>query len=373
VGRPADLFPRRARWTALAAYVVVVAIGTARLNPNPPLAVAAGALALAAGAWLAGARREPLLLRAAVATGAITILGYGLASNVSWFAVCLVGGWCALAGGPRVGLAYGGGAFALFGAQWLWVTHDPGWGAWMGGTALTVLTTFALRRERDLVTQLRAAQASLANQARVAERNRIARELHDVIGHTLTVALLHITSARLAVEHDPPDAARALAEAERLGRESLAEVRSAVGLLRQDDPGHDPIAPPPSADGLPRLVERFRSARADVTLTVNGDTAGLPATVGLVVYRIVQEALTNAVKHAPGAPVAVALTIATDQVVLRVDSAGEPRHGEGMGLLSMRERAESLGGGCEAGPGGRGWLVQAHIPLAVASRQEATA
>jgi signal transduction histidine kinase len=202
----------------------------------------------------------------------------------------------------------------------------------------------------------------MAEQARAQERNRIARELHDVIAHTLTVSLLHVSSARLAVEHDPQDAARALAEAERLGRESLDEVRLAVGMLhRGTDAG--PTAPLPGAGDLPALVARFDSAGADVSLSIEGETGGLPATVGLALYRILQEALTNVVKHAPGAPAAVRLVVAADETSLEVDSAAPAGTGSGMGVLSMRERAESLGGTCQAGPGGRGWLVRAVLPV----------
>lgn len=233
-----------------------------------------------------------------------------------------------------------------------------------------------VRHERDLLAQLRRAQAGLAEQARTQERNRIARELHDVIGHTLIVSLLHVQSARLAVEHDPADAARALAEAERLGRECLAEVRTTVGMLRQDDTmagtgagagagAGGGNAPLPGADGLPALVEQFRSAGADVTFTVEGETGGLPATTGLALYRIAQEALTNAVKHARGSPTVVRLTVAPGEVTLTADSQGAPGTGTGLGVISMRERAESVGGICEAGPGGRGWLVCAALPLTV--------
>ena len=169
-------------------------------------------------------------------------------------------------------------------------------------------------------------------------------------------------SARLAVEHDPADAAHALAEAERLGRECLAEVRTTVGMLREDDAA-DRTAPLPGAGGLPALVEQFRSAGADVTLTVEGDTAGLPATTGLAVYRIAQEALTNAAKHAPGAPTEVRLRVSPGEVTLTADSQTVPGKGTGLGVVSMRERAESVGGSCEAGPGGRGWLVRAALPL----------
>jgi signal transduction histidine kinase len=322
---------------------------------------------VAAGALLAWQRR-PLLVYAAVATGGIAVLGHGMPSNVGWFAVCLLGAWCGLIGGRRDGLVYWAGALALFAVEWLWIQPDPGWGAWMAGVTLSVLGGLLIRHERALVSQLRAAQAGLAERARAEERNRIARELHDVIAHTLTVSLLHVTSARLAIEHDPADAARALAEAERLGQESLAEVRLAVGMLHHnDDPGRS--APLPGADDLPALVERFRSAGADITLTVDGDPGRLPATTGLAVYRILQEALTNAAKHAPGSPTAVQMAVGAGAVELAVDSAAEPGTGTGLGVHSMRERAESLGGTCQAGPGGRGWLVQATLPLAASRRQ----
>src|SRR6202042_377026 len=105
------------------------------------------------------------------------------------------------------------------------------------GVTVALFGAGLIQRQLVLVEQLRAAQAGLAERSRAAERHRIARELHDVIAHSLTVSLLHVTSARLAVEHDPADAARALAEAERLGRESLAEGRMTGGMLRPDEKG----------------------------------------------------------------------------------------------------------------------------------------
>lgn len=347
-------------------FAVFVGIGLGRLNPSPP--VAAGAAILAVGAAALLVWRRPLLVYAAVATAGIAVLGHGMSSNIGWFAVCLLGAWCVLIGGRRDGLVYGAGALALFAVEWLWVKPDPGWGAWMAGVTLTVLAGLLIRHEIDLVAQLRAAQAGLAERARAEERNRIARELHDVIAHTLTISLLHVSSARLAVEHDPDDAVRALAEAERLGRESLAEVRLAVGMLHQrDDAARS--APLPGADDLPALVERFRSAGADIALTIDGDCGRLPATTGLAVYRILQEALTNAVKHAPGSPTAVGLHVGANAVELAVDTAAKPGAGTGLGVLSMRERAESLGGSCQAGPGGQGWLVQATLPLPASRRR----
>jgi signal transduction histidine kinase len=147
----------------------------------------------------------------------------------------------------RVGLVYWAAIMILFAVEWLWVRPDPGWGAWLAGSSLTVLCALLIRHQIDLNAQLRAAQASLAEQARTAERNRIARELHDVIGHTLVVSLLHVQSARLAVEHDPADAARALAEAERL---------AGPGSTRRSPRGCWP-----STGQRPPPVRRTRAAR----------------------------------------------------------------------------------------------------------------
>jgi signal transduction histidine kinase len=350
-----------ARWAAIVVFAAVTAAGAVRLNPSAPVAVAGATVAVWAAIPLVLGWR-PVLIYAAVATAGIAMLGHGMSSNIGWFGVCLLTCWCVLAVRRREALAYWAGTMLLFAAEWLWVQPDPGWGAWLAGVTLATAFSVLIRHDRDLLRQLRLAQAGLAERARAQERNRIARELHDVIGHTLTVSLLHVQSARLAVEHDPADAAHALAEAERLGRECLAEVRTAVGMLREHDTA-DRTAPLPGAAGLPALVEQFRSAGADVTLTVQGDAAGLPATTGLAVYRIAQEALTNAAKHAPGAPTEVRLRVSPGEVTLTADSRAVPGQGTGLGVVSMRERAESVGGSCEAGPGGRGWLVRARLPL----------
>jgi signal transduction histidine kinase len=376
---PGGFLAGRAAWVAATAFAVLVVLGFAlgRTYPDPNFVAEAVIAALAAvGAGVLLVRSwQPLLAYVAVATAGIAVVGDGRSYNVIWFAVCLLAGWTALIGGRRDGLVYLASVVALFAAEWLWIRPDPGWAAWMAGCVLTVLAALLIRHQIDLVAQLREAQAGLAAKTRAEERNRVARELHDVIGHTLVVSLLHVQSARLAVEHDPADASRALAEAERLGRECLAEIRTTVGMLREDDSGDGPggvargiSAPLPGVDGLPALVERFRSAGADVTLTVEGDTGGLPATTGLALYRIAQEALTNAAKHAPRAPTAVLLTVEAGRVRLTADSQGDPGTGTGLGVVSMRERAESLGGTCEAGPGGHGWLVRATLPLDVTRR-----
>ena len=360
--QPADLPAGWARWASLALFAALAGVALVPLHPNPAVAGVAAAAAIAAAAQLVW-RRPPLLLYAALATAGIAVLSYSESWHIGWFAVCLVGVWCGLVGQVRDVALFLAGALAWFAVEWAWIRPDPGWGAWIGGVTLSVVCGLLVRQQAELVARLREAQAGLADRARAEERNRIGRELHDVIAHTLTVVLLHVTSARLAVEHDPADAARALAEAERLSRESLEDVRLAVGVLHeQGDAGR--TTPLPGVDGLPALVDRFRSTGADITLAIDGDTSRLHAATGLTVYRIAQEALTNAVKHSPDAPTAVTLTVGPAEVRLAVDSAAEPGTGSGLGMISMRERAESVGGSCQAGPGGSGWLVDARLPLA---------
>ena len=292
----------------------------------------------------------------------VAMLGSASSSDIGWIAVCVLCAWCVVAGDRWTGVSYWTLAVLLFGGEWLFVEHDFGWGAWIAGVTFTAFAFSMVRHERLLVEQLRAAQEGLAERSRAEERNRIARELHDVIAHSLTVSLLHVASARLAVEYDPEDAARSLAEAERLGRQSLSEVRSIMGVPGSHS-GEGIAAPVPDIGGVRELIARLRRAGADVSLAVEGDITRVPATTGSTVYRIAQESLTNAAKHAPGSPVAVRVVADDDRVELLVDSAGTPGRGAGMGVMTMRERAQAVGGRCTAGPAGEGWRVHATLPV----------
>ncbi|WP_370383443.1 sensor histidine kinase [Catenulispora sp. GAS73] len=363
----ADLGPgvvrlsRRARWAGLAVFTVFIVFAlVARLGRDPILTLVGVLVAFLGGVpfFLRDARR--LLAYAGVALGGVALLATADPRDVGWFAVSVLGAWCVLAGGTLAGVVLWVAGVVLFAAEWAADVHDPGWGAWTAGLSFTVLAAMLVRHQIVLLERLREAQADLAERSRAEERDRIAHELHDVIAHSLTVSLLHVASARLSVEHDPPDAARALAEAERLGRQSLAEVRIVMGLPHSAD---GVAAPVPNIADLPRLVEQVRDAGVDVCLTVHGDISVLPATTGVTVYRIVQEALTNAARHAPRMPVAVGVSLNSETLRVRVDSAGAPGNGLGRGLLTMRERAHAVGGTCTAGPGGGGWLVEASLPL----------
>ncbi len=225
---PAEFSAGWARWIALGLFAVLVGIALLPLSPSPAAAAVAAAAAIGGGVSLLWQRqRRYLLPGAAVATAGLAVLGHATSTSLGWFAVCLIGGWCALTGGRRDALVYWAGTLVLFAVEWLWIYADPGWAAWMAGITLSVAAGLLVRRERDLVAQLREAQAGLAERARSEERNRIARDLHDVIAHTLTVSLLHVTSARLAVEHDLDDAARLFCLAE--GRAPLAGRRTGRG------------------------------------------------------------------------------------------------------------------------------------------------
>jgi len=237
----------------------------------------------------------------------------------------------------------------------------------------------ALIAQRRTLGELRAAQTELATQAAAAERQRIAREIHDVVAHSLAVTMLHLTGARHILQRDPQRAEQALAQAERLGRQSLADVRRTVGLLQTPEAsttGAPPVLTPlPTASDVRRLIEEYAAAGMDVSVNIDGDPCEVPAGVSLAVYRIVQEALANVAKHATHAVTRVDLAIDEVEhlVRLRVRDGGgiaelaAPERDStesGMGVPGMRRRAELLGGSLFAGPDptGMGWLVECTLP-----------
>lgn len=355
---------RTARVAAPAALALFAALGVLMTERPTAAALAAAAAATAVGIVLAWRRVTgwPMIAGLAVAAGSMVFLGHNESANLCWMGLCVVVAWVALTSSAPVAV---GSAACLAVApvvEWLQDPAEPGWGAWCVGIAFTTAAAVFARRLRVTVMELRAAQEELAERSRAEERSRIAAEVHDVIGHALTVSLLHISGARLAMDEDPDEARRALSEAERLTRESLEEVRGTVGLMRTDSP--DRRTPLPGAEDLPALVESFRRAGSDVALVVEDHLAPLGATRGLAAYRIVQEALTNATKHAPGQPVVVRVGSAADRTTLTVRNDGPPNPAAtpGSGLRGMHERAESVGGHVTAGPCDGGWLVEAVLP-----------
>ena len=216
-------------------------------------------------------------------------------------------------------------------------------------------------------TELAATRELLARQAVQLERRRIAAELHDLVGHSLTVVLLSLTGARRLVRVDPDAATEALVEAEAIGRASLAEIRGSARALRDEQATGPAFAPMPAARDLPELVAGMVSAGSQVDLDIAGDVNEVEPVTGLVVYRVVQESLNNAARHAPGASARVAVAVAPDAVdvdVLDAGGAGSDNGPAGVGLVGMRERVEAVGGTLDAGPVPGGWRVRAHVPRA---------
>jgi signal transduction histidine kinase len=223
------------------------------------------------------------------------------------------------------------------------------------------------RRETDeLATRAALTEQEVAEQAARAvsdERARIARELHDLVAHSMGVIVIQSQAAQRAMA-DRPDLARtALSSIETAGRQGMAEMRRLLGLLTGGDDGT--VVPQPSLDDLDALVDRVRGAGTPVELTVTGDVGSLPAGIDLAAYRIVQEALTNVLKHAGPASAQVVVRAAGGVVDVEVcddgrGDAGDP--GDGHGLVGMRERVALYGGTVEAGGlPGRGYRVRARL------------
>ncbi len=328
------------------------------------MAIAAAALASVIGILLASRRATglPMLAGLAVATGSLAFLGHLQSSNLCWMGLCVIAGWVALTSTTTVAVSAGAVLALVPVVEWVLDRSEPGWGAWCVGISFSAVACIFANRLRLTVMDLRAAQEELAVRSRTEERNRIAAEVHDVIGHALTVSLLHIGSARLAMDENPEEARDALWEAERLTRASLEEVRATFALIRTDLP--DNRRPLPGSDDLPALVESFRRAGSNVELHVDDRLDQLGASRGLAAYRIVQEALTNATRHAPGQPVVVRICPVEDATTVTVRNDGPPNQAAtpGSGVRGMRERAESVGGHLNVGPTDSGWLVEAVLP-----------
>lgn len=210
----------------------------------------------------------------------------------------------------------------------------------------------------------------LADAAVADERRRIARELHDVIGHSMSLIAIKATVANHVADTHPQEVRAAMAVIEQTSQSTLTEIRRVLGLLRSDgDDPDDTLVPVPGMDDLPGLVHQARSAGLDTELTMRGEAA-LPPAVALTAYRIVQEALTNAVTHAAPTRCSVTVEIDAGQVSIEVVDSGPEAHREprrtglgGHGLIGMRERAAMFEGTFSAGPRpGGGFQVSARLP-----------
>jgi signal transduction histidine kinase len=335
---------------------------------------------------LAARRRFPgTVLAICVASGlAIAALGLppivlGLAILVAVYSVAAYGDrWVSLAG--LAAAAVGSVAVQLTPGRFQAPTVVSNGliigAAWLLGHFVGVRRRYITRLE-ERTAELERARAELARRAVTEERLRLARELHDVVAHSISmIAVQSGVGAHVADTH-PEEAAKALGAIEATSRATLIELRRLLGVLRQDSEPQGSLSPVPGLADLDSLLSEVAKAGLAVKLQVHGTRASLPAGVDLSAYRIVQEALTNVVKHAGPARAQVVVGYHDRDVTVEIlddgrgaaTSTGEGRAGTGHGLIGMRERVAAFGGDLEAGPGpDGGFRVAARLPLAVEGR-----
>ena len=245
----------------------------------------------------------------------------------------------------------------------------PSWlfigAAWLMGWTIHKRRVQAVRLE-DRAAQLEIEREEKARAAVAEERARISRELHDVVAHSVSVMVVQAQAAQRMIDAEQADLRQVLQSIETTGRQALVEMRRLLGVLRRT--GADlALAPQPGLEELDDLIGQVRAAGLPVELRVEGEPQPLPAGVDLSAYRIVQEALTNTLKHAGPAHARVTIRYRDDEVELEVDDDGPGTGkggGSGQGLIGMRERVAIYGGVFESGRQNGGYLVRARLPLA---------
>jgi signal transduction histidine kinase len=242
---------------------------------------------------------------------------------------------------------------------WFFVAGIWAFGRWMRSRR------FQTKQLEDRATQLEIEREETARAAVAEERARISRELHDVVAHSVSVTVVQAQAAQRLIEAEQTDLRQALGSIETTGRQALVELRRLLGVLRRTDTDLS-LAPQPGLDSLDDLIEQMRDVGLPVELRIEGEAEPLPPGVGLSAYRIVQETLTNTLKHAGPARAQVTIRYRNDEVELEItdDGTGTGRGGgAGQGLIGMRERVAIYGGVFESGRQNGGYLVRARLPL----------
>jgi signal transduction histidine kinase len=321
-------------------------------------------------------RRVAPLAVVAVVMGALVFeaLAVGSAPTPDWQLVgWLVAIYSVAAHCDRRGALVGGGVSLTAGLVWMGLDDFlfpvvVFGGAWLAGRLVRQRHVYAVALEERAAALERERDAN-ARVAAAEERARIARELHDVLSHSVSVMVVQAGAERMALGSGRASPAEALEAIEKTGRQALAEMRRLLGLLRTD---HEPPAhePQPTVAELDRLVSQVRDAGLHVELVIQGEPTSLPPGIAVSGYRIVQEALTNVLKHAGPASARVVVRYAAHELALEVSDDGlgsRNSDGAGHGLVGMRERVALYGGDLEAGSrNGGGFVVRARLPLAAA-------
>jgi signal transduction histidine kinase len=338
------------------------------------------AVALVAMVVLVGLRRRfgfvaPLAAVACTGLAALPARAWVVDSSAFFLLamlVCGITGYLAVTGWTKVAsLAVIWSVAAI--AEWRHPTHS-----WSGLFFIAIFMTTAwvvgllvrrpvvqARTAQDRAAQLEAEQALAAERAAQEERRRIARELHDIIAHSVSVMTVQAGAVRRLLHPDQSREQAALVSIEKSGRDALAEMRRLVGLLK-DDSTPSSLAPQPGLASLDELVVKVSEAGLPVHVTVEGEAHPLTPGADLTAFRVVQEALTNAIKYAGPARACVTLSWAPRELVIEVtnDGTSTQHNSVGFGQVGMRERLALYGGRLESGPGrDGGYQVRAHLPF----------
>jgi signal transduction histidine kinase len=240
----------------------------------------------------------------------------------------------------------------------------------IGGGIAAVMLGVALSHRRKYIAEVEDRAEDDARRRVDAERMRIAREFHDIVGHSIATINVLAGAAVHAMDKQPQQAADALRTIKATSQQALREVRVGLGVLQDREDG-EPLAPTPGLDQLDLLVATTSKAGVPTRVRVSGEPRALPAPVDLAAYRIVQESLTNVIRHAGAASASVFVVYEDGRVIVEVQDTGTANGDRGMagagrGLVGMQERALALGGEFEAGPrSDGGFRVRAALPLAV--------
>lgn len=271
----------------------------------------------------------------------------GLGRTLPWLALLLVALWATWWDAPDLGLTQWR-MWSTIGSELVWALVP------------TLLVALAMARRQARARE----QAEAVERAASDERLRLAREIHDVVGHSLSMISLQSGVALRVLDADPAQARTSLEAIRASSKDALAELRQTLGVFRGDP--ETPLAPTPTLAAIPRLVDEVRAGGVRVDLAPLPESDAVGAATQAVAYRVVQEALTNAIRHAPGERVDVVVSRTPDTLVVRVANALRQAQGpvvEGGGLRGMRERVEALGGTLGAGALQQAFVVEARLPL----------
>ena len=361
------------------AVLVLLEIWVSFFGDMPDKPVLAAVLGLTGVLPLAARRVAPLAALVAVMTGTLAGgLVYPDFKPFSLFLVWVLAAYTVAAHEPNDralwGLITAVVATGLMGVVGALQDQSDAFSVWIFlGAAWAAGRTIRRRETAAEDAQARAARLSAENeeQARLAvaqERSRIAREMHDVVAHSVSVMVVQAGAAQRVIEGDPARARDALSSIETAGRQALVELRRLLGVLRADEGSHG-VAPQPGLAQINELIERVRAAGIDAAIHVDGQRRALSMGADLAAYRIVQEALTNVIKHSRASSAEVAIRYRNDAIEMEINDDGMGAgsangDGTGHGLIGMRERVAMFGGTLIARPGDeRGFVVHARIPL----------